>query len=135
MKKIVLVEDNVADAELIKIAVNELELPIRVHHTTGNDELYQYFDNNELSDVVLIMLDLNMPRVNGIEILKKIRSSPKYSFIPTVVFTTSSSRNDVMSCYDNGANAYVCKPIDYDTFNQNIKAIVEFWALNNLFPN
>ncbi len=134
MKRIILVEDNIADAELVRIAVSELDLPVRIHHATGNDDLHHFFETDDLADVVLILLDLNMPRVNGIEILKKIKSKEKQSFIPIVIFTTSSSKMDIMACYDNGANAYVCKPIDYDTFNQNIKAIVEFWALNNLLP-
>lgn len=134
MKRIILVEDNIADAELVKIAVSELELPVVVEHAQGNEELLTYFENNDFKDVVLILLDLNMPRVNGIEILCKIKSREGRNAIPVVIFTTSSSKMDIMNCYDNGANAYVCKPIDYDTFNQNIKAIVEFWALNNLLP-
>jgi two-component system, response regulator len=135
MKRIILVEDNIADAELVKIAVGELELPVFVEHATGNEDLIGYFEREDLKDVVLILLDLNMPRVNGIEILRKIKSAENRSAIPIVIFTTSSSKMDIMACYDNGANAYVCKPIDYDTFNQNIKAIVEFWALNNLLPH
>lgn len=134
MKRIILVEDNIADAELVKIAISELNLPISIQHAYGNEELFQLFEQNDLKDVVLILLDLNMPRVNGIEVLKKIKSNDKYSAIPVVVFTTSSSKVDVLACYDNGANAYVCKPIDYDTFNQNIKAIIEFWVLSNLIP-
>jgi two-component system response regulator len=134
MKRIILVEDNAADAELVKIAVAELNLPVKIHHATGNDDLYHFFETDDLSDVVLILLDLNMPRVNGIEILKKIKTNEKNNFIPIVIFTTSSSKMDILACYDHGANAYVCKPIDYDTFNHNIKAIVEFWALNNLLP-
>jgi CheY-like chemotaxis protein len=134
MKRIILVEDNIADAELVKISVKELELPVRIHHATGNDDLYDFFDNNDLSDVVLILLDLNMPRVNGIEILKKLKNSETKRAIPVVVFTTSSNKTDIFACYDNGANAYVFKPIDYDAFNDCIKAIVEFWTLNNLLP-
>lgn len=134
MKRIILVEDNIADAELVRIAVSELNLPVVVEHATGNEDLLTYFDNGDFKDVVLILLDLNMPRVNGIEILRKIKSSENRSSIPIVIFTTSSSKMDILNCYNNGANAYVCKPIDYDTFNQNIKAIVEFWALNNLLP-
>lgn len=134
MKRIILVEDNIADAELVKIAVSELNLPVGIFHAAGNDELFRFFETNELSDVVLILLDLNMPRINGLEILKKLKATPRLSSIPVVVFTTSSSKLDVLACYDLGANAYVCKPLDYDTFNQNIRAIVEFWALNNLVP-
>jgi two-component system, response regulator len=134
MKRIILVEDNIADAELVKIAIAELELPVTIHHASGNDDLYHFFDTNDLSDVVLILLDLNMPRVNGIEILKKIKNSERKRAIPVVIFTTSSSKTDIFACYDNGANAYVYKPIDYDTFNHSIKSIVEFWALNNLLP-
>jgi two-component system, response regulator len=134
MKRIIIVEDNLADAELVKISANELGHPIQIQHATGNEDFHKLFFDEDLSDVVLVMLDLNMPRVNGIEILQKIRSTPKNNFIPVVIFTTSANKNDIFACYDSGANAYVCKPIDYDTFNLNIRAIIEFWALNNLLP-
>jgi two-component system, response regulator len=134
-KKIILVEDNIADAELIRIVVAELGFVNAVIPTNGHDELFQYLDNNPVNDIGLILLDLNMPRINGIEILKKIRSSQRLQYLPVVIFTTSSNKNDIMNCYDLGANAYVCKPIDYDTFNHIIQSTVRFWTECNLLPS
>lgn len=134
-KKIILVEDNIADAELVRIVVMDLGFINDVVVTNGHDELFRYLDNNPINDIGLILLDLNMPRSNGTEILKKIRSTPRYAHFPVVIFTTSSNKNDIMNCYDLGANAYVCKPIDYDTFNQIIQSTVRFWVECNLLPS
>ena len=135
VKKILLVEDNIADAELVRIAVQELGFFNNVIVTNGNDEVFNYLDNNKPSDIGLILLDLNMPRVNGLDILKRIRSTPRLQFLPVVVFTTSSNKNDVLNCYDHGANAYIFKPIDFDAFNEIIKATVRFWLQGNLLPS
>ncbi len=135
MKKILIVEDNIADAELVRIAIEELGFFNCVIAKNGSDEVFNYLDNNPIADIGLILLDLNMPRVNGIDVLKRIRTTPRLQFLPVVVFTTSSNKNDVLNCYDNGANAYVFKPIDYDVFNDVIKATVAFWLQGNILPS
>jgi CheY-like chemotaxis protein len=135
VKKILLVEDNIADAELVRIAVEELGFFDSVITKNGSDEVFNYLDNYPISDIGLILLDLNMPRVNGIDVLKKIRATPRLQFLPVVIFTTSSNKNDILNCYDNGANAYIFKPIDYDDFNEVIKATVAFWLQGNLLPS
>ena len=135
VKKILLVEDNIADAELVRIAVQELGFFNNVVTTNGSDEVFNYLENHPISDIGLILLDLNMPRVNGLDILKKIRSTPRFQFLPVVVFTTYSNKNDILNCYDCGANAYIFKPIDYDVFNEVIKATVNFWLQGNLLPS
>lgn len=135
MKKILIVEDNIADAELVRIAIEELGFFNCVIAKNGSDEVFSYLDNNPIADIGLVLLDLNMPRVNGIDVLKRIRATPRLQFLPVVVFTTSSNKNDVLNCYDNGANAYVFKPIDYDVFNDVIKATVAFWLQGNILPS
>ena len=135
VKKILLVEDNIADAELVRIAVQELGFFNNVVTKNGSDEVFHYLENHLISDIGLILLDLNMPRVNGLDILKRIRSTPRFQFLPVVVFTTSSNKNDILNCYDCGANAYIFKPIDYDAFNEVIKATVNFWLQGNLLPS
>jgi CheY-like chemotaxis protein len=135
LKKILLVEDNIADAELVRIAVEELGFFDSVITKNGSDEVFNYLDNHPVADIGLILLDLNMPRVNGIDVLKKIRSTPRLRALPVVIFTTSSNKNDILNCYDSGANAYIFKPIDYDVFNEVIKATVAFWLQGNLLPS
>jgi CheY-like chemotaxis protein len=135
VKKILLVEDNIADAELVRIAVEELGFFDSVITKNGSDEVFNYLNNHPVSDIGLVLLDLNMPRVNGIDVLKKIRATPRLRALPVVIFTTSSNKNDVLNCYDHGANAYIFKPIDYDVFNEVIKATVAFWLQGNLLPS
>lgn len=133
-RKILLVEDNIADAELVRIAVEELGYENEVVVTNGSEEVFNFLEKNRIGEIGLILLDLNMPKINGIEVLKKIRSTPRFKHIPVVVFTTSSNRNDILTCYEIGANAYVYKPIDYEAFNEIIKATIAFWIENNLIP-
>jgi two-component system, response regulator len=133
-KKIILVEDNFADAELVRIAVDELGFGNEVIATNGSEEFFQILDREPTDQIGMIMLDLNMPRINGIEVLRKVRNTPRYAFLPIIIFTTSSNKNDIAICYDLRASAYVFKPIDYDAFNDIIKATVRFWIDTNLLP-
>ena len=136
LKKILLVEDNPADAELVRIVVAELGLAAEVQHAQGAEEVFEYLDNPSTvhSQIAFILLDLNMPRVGGIEILQRIRQSKQYGLLPVIIFTSSANKTDVLACYNSGANAYVCKPIDFVDFSNTISAIAEFWLKSNLMP-
>ena len=88
--------------------------------------------SNAFAGVAAILLDLNMHRVSGIDVLKYINAHPTLKRIPVIVFTTSSSKSDINLCYDLGAKAFVCKPLDIFEFNDTIKAIVDFWVGINI---
>lgn len=133
-KKIVLAEDNLADVELTKLAFSDLSLPIELIHVNDGQELLDYLEDAELSDIALILLDLNMPRIGGIEILKRMYVDEEYKKLPVVVLSSSLHESDIMTCYDHGANAYVNKPIDINKFNEVISAIANFWIEINLLP-
>ena len=76
-----------------------------------------------------------MPRVSGIDVLKFMSEDANYKKVPVVMFTTSNSKSDIMKCYELGAKAFVCKPLDIFEFNSSIKSIVEFWTGINMLPS
>ncbi len=134
-RKVILVEDNLADVELVKISVRELENPVELVHIGDGQELLIYFKTAVLSEIALILLDLNMPRVSGIDVLQHMQQDPNLKRVPVVMFTTSNSKSDIMKCYELGAKAFVCKPLDIFEFNNSIRSIVEFWTGINMLPS
>ena len=134
-RKVILVEDNLADVELVKISVKELENPVELVHIGDGQELLIYFKTAVLSEIALILLDLNMPHVSGIDVLQHMQQDPNLKRVPVVMFTTSNSKSDIMKCYELGAKAFVCKPLDIFEFNNSIRSIVEFWTGINMLPS
>jgi CheY-like chemotaxis protein len=133
-RKVILVEDNLADVELVKISVRELENPVELVHVGDGQELLNFLKTAVLSEIALILLDLNMPRVSGIDVLRHMQADPNLKKVPVVMFTTSNSKSDIMKCYELGAKAFVCKPLDIFEFNNSIRSIVEFWTGINMLP-
>jgi CheY-like chemotaxis protein len=134
-RKVILVEDNLADVELVKISVRELENPVELVHIGDGQELLHFFEGAVLSDIAVILLDLNMPRVSGIDVLRHMQQDINLKKVPVVMFTTSNSKSDIMKCYELGAKAFVCKPLDIFEFNTSIRSIVEFWTGINMLPS
>ncbi len=134
-RKIILAEDNLADVELTKIAFREIDIPLEVVHVFDGQELLNYLATEPLHDVALILMDLNMPRMGGIEVLKNMYKDEELRKLPIVVLSSSKHEVDVQTCYTYGANAYVCKPIDMDEFQQTINAIAYFWCDINVLPS
>ena len=119
---ILLVEDNPDDAELTVLAFRNKNIANEIVVARDGAEALDYLFGSgkhatsppELPAVVI--LDLNLPKVPGIEVLKRIRSTPRTALLPVVVLTTSVEDNDVIGCYRNGCNAYVQKPVSFDEF-------------------
>ncbi len=133
-KKVILVEDNLADVELVRISIRELDNPVELVHVGDGQELLNFLKTAVLSEIAVIMLDLNMPRVSGIDVLRFMHDDPLLKKVPVVMFTTSNSKTDILKCYELGAKAFVCKPLDIFEFNHAIRSIVEFWTGINMLP-
>lgn len=134
LRKIILAEDNIADVELTKIAFKELDLNLDVSHVFDGQQLMDLLKSNPLNEVALVLLDLNMPKMGGLDVLKQMYEDEELRKLPVVVFTSSAHESDVHSCYEYGANAYVNKPIDINDFHKTIAAIANFWAEINVLP-
>lgn len=129
---ILLVEDNAGDVLLIKEAFEEARI-INEISTVGNGEAAIHFlektepyQNADRPD--LILLDINMPRKNGIEVLDHIKNSKELKQIPVIMLTTSSDDNDILTSYQSHANCYITKPVDVDDFMDTISKIETFWV-------
>ena len=140
VRNILLAEDNENDVELTLAALREHRLTNEIAVARdGADALdYLYRRNRYASrmdaDPGLILLDLKMPRVDGIEVLRQIKSDPRLKMIPTVVLTSSREESDLVASYALGVNAYVVKPVGFPEFVKAIREIGVFWALINEPP-
>jgi CheY-like chemotaxis protein len=129
--QILLVEDNQGDARLAAEALKENKVRNNLHHVMDGVEAMDFlhrrgeYASTPVPD--LILLDLNMPRKDGREVLEEIKEDPVLRHIPVVVLTTSAAERDLLQTYDRHANAYVIKPIDLDRFIEVVRAIESFW--------
>jgi CheY-like chemotaxis protein len=140
IRHILLAEDNPNDVELTLAALREHRLTNEVAVARDGAEAldYLYRRNSYASrvdgDPGLILLDLKMPRVDGIEVLRQIKADPRLKMIPTVVLTSSRAESDLVRTYDLGVNAYVVKPVDFHEFVEAVKQLGGFWAVINEPP-
>ncbi|HEY4154506.1 MAG TPA: response regulator [Puia sp.] len=140
--EVLLVEDNLNDAEL---TIREL----RKHHMANN--LFHVKDGEEALDFIfglgkyadsrdllyrpkVVLLDIQMPKVNGIEVLQKVKADPRTKATPVVILTSSKEDPDIQKCYDLGANSYIVKPVNFESFAQAIKNLGFYWLLLNQQP-
>lgn len=133
-KTVILVEDNPADAELTKLAFQNLHFSDQIMHCLDGDSLFKLLVNISLNNICYILLDLNMPRLNGIGVLKKLSAHLEWYKLPVIVFSSSTNIEEIVTCYDLGANAYVLKPLDFNEYCNTIRAIHKFWSGVNVVP-
>ena len=140
VRTILLAEDNVNDVELTLAALRENNLinPVVVARD-GSEALDYLHQRNRYADRVtgnpgLFLLDLKMPKVDGIEVLRAVKSEPRFKTIPVVVLTSSREEQDLVHSYHLGVNAYVVKPVAFQDFVQAVKLLGGFWAILNEPP-
>lgn len=138
---ILLVEDNPDDAELTLLAFRKNRLEHQVTVVRDGEQALDYlfarggFAGNEPRELPrLILLDLKLPKVDGLEVLKAVRDDPRTRRTPVVILTTSDHRTDVAKGYELGVNSYIKKPVDFDDFLSAIKALGHYWLSLNTPP-
>jgi CheY-like chemotaxis protein len=131
-KPILLVEDDMIDAMTVKRALKELNVINPVHSVENGEEALEYLNDNSKEAPGIILLDLNMPRMNGIEFLKIAKNDDSLKHIPVVVLTTSLEEMDRVDTFNLGIAGYMVKPVDYKQFVDVIKAIKLYWSLSEL---
>lgn len=129
--EILLVEDNPGDAELILDELSEKKLRNRVHLAEDGQEALDFFNKTgkfkERPTPDIVLLDLNLPKVSGHEVLSFIKNSEEFRRIPVIVLTSSEADADILKSYDLQANSYIQKPVDLDKFLTIVRAIENFW--------
>lgn len=140
MKRILLAEDNVNDVELTLTALQECRLANEVEVVHDGAEALDYlyrrgsFAGRTTGVPAVVLLDLKMPRVDGLEVLRQIKSDPALRQVPVVMLTSSREERDLVLSYDLGVNAFVVKPVDFAQFVEAIRSLGVFWAIVNESP-
>ena len=138
--RILLVEDDPKDVELTMMALEEYNLANEVVVTGDGEEALDYlycrgkFQSRTSDNPAVLLLDLKLPKVDGLEVLQQIKSDEKFKAIPVVVLTSSREERDMVASYKLGVNAYVVKPVDFHEFVNAIKELGVFWAIVNEPP-
>jgi len=138
---ILLVEDNEAHAELIIRSMHDLQVAGRIHHVLDGEQALDYVfgrgayaDSTQYPRPDLILLDLRLPRIDGLEVLETIKTTPGLLRIPIVILTSSDAENDIARSYDFHANSYVVKPLEFKKFTRLMKDLGCYWLEWNTMP-
>jgi CheY-like chemotaxis protein len=139
---ILLVEDDAAHAEIVLRNLKNFRVGNRIIHAEDGQAALDYLfrrnshaDPNAAPRPDLILLDLRLPKVDGLEVLRQVKEDAELKRIPTVVLTTSSTESDMVSAYTNGAGSYLVKPVDFEKFTGLMEAFGFYWLAWNRFPD
>lgn len=134
MNLVILVEDSKPDAELLKTIIQDLEMDIEIHWFKNGVECINFFNEGNLvgrnfSDEhkILMLIDLNMPRVNGLELLDALSLDEDYKKIPKIIYTTSNSAQDIQKAYEKGALSCIIKPFRFEDIVTKIDSLIKYW--------
>jgi two-component system, response regulator len=140
--EILLAEDNPRDAEMTMRALRKINFLNKVHWVKDGEEALHYLmrtaeysDRAPANSPKLVLLDIKMPKVDGIEVLRRIKSDPALQGIPVVVMTSSNEERDVFESYRLGVNSYIVKPVEFASFVETVAKIGLYWILTNRAPH
>lgn len=139
--EILLVEDNKNDAELAIRALKKVNLCNHLIHVKDGVEALEflfatgkYGERENKKNPKVILLDIKMPRLDGIEVLRQIRSNPATKSVPVVIMTSSKEEHDIIRSYELGVNSFVVKPVDFNSFSKAVSELGMYWVLTNESP-
>ena len=138
IRPILLVEDNPMDLDLTLQALQEHSVVNPIVACRDGEEALKYIEEHRVSTdphiPILVLLDLRLPKVDGIEVLRQARADPVWKQVPIIVMTTSRENSDIDAAYRLGVNSYIVKPVDFPTFTDVMKTIKVYWLLTNEPP-
>jgi CheY-like chemotaxis protein len=132
---ILLVEDDQVDSMTIQRALRQLETPNPLHHVTDGEKALEFLRDPAKPRPGLILLDLNMPRMNGLEFLEHVKQDAELRKIPVVVLTTSREDGDRISSFERSVAGYMIKPVEYPQFVETMRKIRDYWTTSEMAPN
>jgi CheY-like chemotaxis protein len=139
--EILLVEDNPRDLELTERALRKANLANRIHVARDGEEALDFlfgegaFAGRDISQAPrLVLLDLKLPKIDGLEVLQRMKSDPRTQSIPVVVLTSSKEQSDIVRSYNLGVNSYIVKPVDFESFAASVQQLGLYWLLLNEAP-
>lgn len=134
--EILLVEDDPADAEMTMRALRRNHLANKIHWVKDGEEALDYMFGQRAKAPLpkLVLLDLKMPKVDGMEVLRRLKADPATQAVPVVIMTSSNEEKDVVESYNLGANSYIVKPVQFEAFLDTVGKIGLYWILTNRVP-
>jgi two-component system, response regulator len=134
--EILLVEDDAADAELTMRALRRNRLVNKIHWVKDGEQALQYMDAASAATLPkLVLLDLKMPKVDGMEVLRRLKAGAATQSVPVVIMTSSNEEKDVVESYNLGANSYIVKPVNFESFLDTVAKVGLYWVLTNRVPH
>lgn len=133
-QNVLLVEDNPDDRDLTIMALKASKIANEIDIARDGEEALAYFEDQSRPLPVLVLLDLKLPRIMGLDVLRRLRAGERTKLVPIVVLTSSQQESDRYQSYVEGVNAYVVKPVEFDNFSEAVKALGLFWLVINEPP-
>jgi len=128
---VLLIEDDTIEIMKLNRTISKLDLNHNIIEANNGEQALSILKNEDfLPDIIL--LDLNMPKINGIEFLKIIKNDSHLKYLPIIILTTSNNRKDLLECYKIGIAGYVLKPLKYDDYVSKIEKLLAYWSINEL---
>ena len=129
--KILLIEDDMIEVMKLNRTISSLKLDHKIMEANNGDEALKILEQKDrLPDIIL--LDLNMPKINGIEFLKILKGDKRLRYIPTIILTTSNNKKDLLECFEIGIAGYILKPLKYEDYIVKIEKLLAYWSINEL---
>ena len=134
-KPILLIEDDDVDVMTVNRALRDSQITNQLVSIGEGEEAIEYLKDESTAKPFIILLDLNMPRMDGAEFLKIVKADKVLKKIPVIIFTTSNSERDVIESFELGAAGYMVKSVDYEKFVETVRTITQYWTLSQLPSN
>ena len=129
---ILLIEDDMIEVMKLNRVVSNLELQHTITEANNGEEALRLLETNKDNLPDIILLDLNMPKISGIEFLKIVKADDQLRYIPTIILTTSNNQRDLLECFKIGIAGYVLKPLKYEDYVSKIEKLLAYWSINQL---
>lgn len=128
---ILFIEDDLIETMKFKRTIGKLQVQHKITEAKNGEEALQVLgSDDQLPDIIL--LDLNMPRMSGIEFLKVLKADDRYRYLPTIMLTTSENRADLLECYKIGIAGYILKPLKYEDYEEKLTRVIQYWEVSEL---
>lgn len=133
-RPILLVEDDEIDVMTVQRALKDLKVVNKLEVSSNGEEALDYLKKQNQTRPCLILLDLRMPRMNGLEFLEQVKKDPDLRTLPVVVMTSSEEEQDILQSYQHGIAGYIVKPVDYQSFVEALRTVDLYWTLSKIPP-
>lgn len=127
---VLFIEDDMIETMKLQRAISKFESKHKIVEAKNGEEALEILKGGEVPDIIL--LDLNMPRMSGIEFLSHLKSDERLKYLPTIILTTSENRVDLLKCFEIGIAGYIIKPLKYEDYESKLKKVFEYWEISEL---